>query len=190
MRYKFLIYSVVIVLSVTLFSCAPLRNVHKTEQKEQIIVDNSITELIKTEIKKQISSINQTTIEFYPPKTVYTVDTVSTLYTENNSSKPKMEQKPKESVVTVDSIHTNIPKKPPDISVNQPIKSITTTQINTKTDKITKKDSIILSDIVHTIDTDYTEKTEDKPFNFVSSIKWIAIVLAIILLTILILKFR
>ncbi|MFR9495577.1 MAG: hypothetical protein SNG81_04295 [Rikenellaceae bacterium] len=164
------------------FSCASLKNVQRKEQKEEVTVDNSLTELVRTEIEQQISSINQTVVEFYPQERVYSVDTVSTL-------PAQIAPKVKKSVDSVESVHTETPirpKKPP----NQQVKKITTTQIDIKSDKITQKDSVTVSDIVHTVDTDYTEETEEKPSNFVSSIKWIAITLGIILLIIIVIKFR
>ena len=182
-----------VILSILFFaiSCSPLKKVQRSEDRKQTIIDNSISELVKTEIEKQISSINQTVVEFYEPKTVYSVDTLPTLYSKTDKSG----QKSKKSVDSVDSIDTVYtvntklkPKKPPNLVVNQPVKRITTTEIRTQNDKTTQTDSITVSDIVDSIDTVHTEKIDENPSNFIIAIKWIAICLGVILLIIIIIK--
>lgn len=175
MKYKLLKFCVVLVLSMITYSCAPLRKVNKEEYREQVITDNSIAELVKTEIQRQIGTISQTTIEFYPEINKTNVDTFLVVDTDNI---PKVSES------------TLRPKKPPSLTINQPIKKIITTQVDVETDNIKREDRVSVSDIIDVKDTDYKEETNDKPSGFSTSIKWIAIILAIILLIIIILKFR
>lgn len=144
-------------------------------------MDKSIEELVSVEIERQIASLRQTRVEFYPPNIVYSIDTLSTPPTLKSEISPQNSEKPKDSVQcrTLSTLKT-LPI--------QGVKSITTTEIVTKADKIAQKDSITHKDIVHTINTDYTEKIAEKPPAGVVWIKWVVVTLVVILIIIILLK--
>ncbi len=172
---KNLILSILWFFLMMLFaSCSSLKEIKKTEQLKEQTLDKSISELVRLEIDKQLLSINQTTIEYYPPELGF--------YNHINPPTPK-----EGCVVKYDSLSKR-PKKPPASNISQPIKSITSTQINTQSNNITTTDSISKLDISNTFDSNLKEIQEDKPSNFTMICKWIAIALGLILILILILK--
>ncbi len=167
---------ILIILSLLLLSCASLKSVRHSERHQQVVVDNSLTEVVRTEIERQIGSLNQTVVEFYPPHTRCRV-------TPTPRERPDKEQEEQDEEETEDD-------EPQPRQERPPIKSITTTQITTHADRATQSDSTKLSDIVEHIDTNTKEQTEEQPSNFVLSIKWLAIIMGVILIIILILKLR
>lgn len=53
---------------VLLSACSPLKRIQQSEKKDSVVVDKTITELVRTEVEKQIGSLSQTIVEFYPPQ--------------------------------------------------------------------------------------------------------------------------
>ncbi len=174
---------ILIILGLLLVACASLKSIHHSESQQKVVVDNSLTEVVRTEIERQIGSLNQTVVEFYPPPIGYRV----TPKPREHSEKEKEEQEDDEDE-EVEPIAK--PERPPTLQLQQPIKSITTTQITTNTARASLSDSTKLNDIVEHIDTDTEEQVGEQPSNFVLSIKWLAILLGILLLIILTVKLR
>ena len=160
--------SVVIVLSVTLYACSSPKNIQAIEQTQQLTQDKSLSDLVRSEVERQISSMKQTVVEYYPLSTVYTVETLS----------PR-NREPKEPKL----------KKPPDEEVPQGIKSITTTEVHMDTHKSVETQLSNQKDIVQCSDTDNTVHTKEKPSNAAVIIKWLGIIFGILLIITIILKF-
>ncbi len=160
--------SVVIVLSITLYACSSPKSLQATEQTQQLTQDKSLSDLVRSEVERQISSMKQTVVEYYPPNTVYTVDTLSPRNREPKDPKSK---------------------KPPDEEVPQAIKSITTTEVHIETNKSSETQLSNQKDIVQCSDTDNTINTKEKPSNAAVIIKWFGIIFGILLIITIILKF-
>ncbi len=168
MRKSLPIISVVIVLSVTLYACATPKSIQATEQTQQLMQDKSLSELVRSEVERQIASVRQTVVEYYPPSTVCSVDTLSPRNREPSGPKPK---------------------KPPDEETPQAIKSITTTEVLIESGKVVDTAASNQKDIVQCSDTDNTVHTKEKPSNATVIIKWIGIIFGILLIITIILKF-
>lgn len=58
----------ILLFIVLLSACSPLKRIHRSEKKDSVVVDKTVTELVRTEVEKQIGSLSQTIVEFYPPQ--------------------------------------------------------------------------------------------------------------------------
>lgn len=177
----YILFSLLILSTMTtlFLSCSPLRQVQRAERKQEQVVDKSIEELVSVEIDRQVASFRQTRVEFYPSNIVY-VDTLTKLESEfplQNGERTK-DSVQRQTLSTVRILPV------------QGVKSITTTDILTKADKISQRDSSTQTDIVHTTHTNYTEKIAEKPPATTQAIKWIALSLIAVLLILIILRIR
>ncbi|MFR9505881.1 MAG: hypothetical protein SNI32_07360 [Rikenellaceae bacterium] len=175
---------ILIILGILLVACASLKSIHHSESQQKVVVDNSIVEVVRTEVERQIGSLNQTVVEFYPPPIGYRV----TPKPREHSEKEREEQEDDDEDEDAEPIAK--PERPPTLQPQQPIKSITTTQITTNTARATLSDSTKLNNIVEHTGTNTEEQVGEQPSNFVLSIKWLAILLGILLIIILIIKIR
>lgn len=58
----------ILLFIVLLSACSPLKRIQRSEKKDSVVVDKTVTELVRTEIEKQIGSLSQAIVEFYPPQ--------------------------------------------------------------------------------------------------------------------------
>lgn len=58
----------ILLFIVLLSACSPLKRIQRSEKKDSVVVDKTVKELVRTEIEKQIGSLSQTIVEFYPPQ--------------------------------------------------------------------------------------------------------------------------
>lgn len=149
----------ILLFIVLLSACSPLKQIQRSEKKDSVVVDNTVTELVRTEIEKQIGSLSQTIVEFYSPQELPII----------NSPVPK--------------IYGDSTK-----FVAVPIKRIVHTEINTQSDKSTVIDSIVHQNIQTQVKTNVTEQIAEKPPAAVSWIKWAAIALIVILIILIVIK--
>lgn len=150
----------ILLFIVLLSACSPLKRIQRSETKDSVVIDKTVTELVRTEVEKQIGSLSQTVVEFYPPQELPTISIPS----------PKVHS---------DSV---IPK------VLAPIKRIVRTEINTQSDKSTVTDSTVHQNIQTQVKTDVAEQIVEKPPAAVSWIKWAAIALIVILIILIVIK--
>lgn len=58
----------ILLFIVLLSACSPLKQIQRSEKRDSVVVDKTVTELVRTEIEKHIGSLSQTIVEFYPPQ--------------------------------------------------------------------------------------------------------------------------
>lgn len=58
----------ILLFIVLLSACSPLKRIQRSEKKDSVVVDKKVTELVRTEVEKQIGSLSQTIVEFYSPQ--------------------------------------------------------------------------------------------------------------------------
>ena len=56
-----------ILLAVAAGGCSPLRNINAERHATLDIADSTLTALVRQELERQVTSLTQTVIEFYPP---------------------------------------------------------------------------------------------------------------------------
>ena len=56
-----------ILLAVAAGCCSPLRNINAERHATLDIADSTLTALVRQELERQVTSLTQTVIEFYPP---------------------------------------------------------------------------------------------------------------------------
>ncbi|WP_143813343.1 hypothetical protein [Parabacteroides provencensis] len=150
----------ILLFIVLLSACSPLKRIQRSEKKDSVVIDKTVTELVRNEVEKQIGSLSQTVVEFYPPQELPTI----------NIPSPKVQS---------DSVN---PK------VVAPIKRIVRTEINTQSDKSTVTDSTVHQNIQAQVKTDVVEQIAEKPPAVVSWMKWAAIALIVILIILIVIK--
>ncbi|WP_158228493.1 hypothetical protein [Parabacteroides provencensis] len=151
----------ILIFLLLLCSCSPLKRIQRSEKKDSVVVDKTVTELIRNEVERQIGSLSQTIVEFYPPQEFPIID------------------KPQEVKIRSDSTVAISPL---------PIKRIIRTEINTQSDKSSVTDSIVHQNIQTQVKTDVAEQIVEKPPAAVSWIKWAAIALVVILIILIVIK--
>lgn len=149
----------ILLFIVLLSACSPLKQVQRSEKKDSVVVDKTVTELVKTEIEKQIGSLSQTIVEFYPPQ---------------------------ELPIIISPTPKNYDDSTKFVAV--PIKRIVHTEINTQSDKSTVIDSIVQQNVETQVKTDVAEQIAEKPPAVVSWMKWAAIALVVILIILIVIK--
>lgn len=143
-----------------LCSCSPLKQVQRNEKKDSVVVDKTVTELVRNEVQKQIGSLAQTVVEFYPPQELPTIG--------------------------IPEINIICDSASPEVAI--PIKRIIHTEINTKSDRSSVTDSIVHQDIETSVNTNIAEQVVEKHPAAVSWIRWVAIALCAIVLILIIIK--
>lgn len=150
----------ILLFIVLLSACSPPKRIQRNETKDSVVIDKTVTELVRNEVEKQIGSLSQTIVEFYPPQELPAISIPS----------PKVQG---------DSVS---PK------VVAPIKRIVRTEINTQSDRSIVTDSIVHQNIQTQVKTDVAEQIAEKPPAAVSWIKWAAIALIVILIILIVIK--
>lgn len=143
-----------------LCSCSPLKQIQRSEKKDSVVVDKTVTELVRNEVEKQIVSLSQTIVEFYPRQELPTIS-IPDHKDHSDSLSPK---------------------------VVAPIKRIVRTEINTQSNRATTTDSTVHQNIETHVKTDLAEQIAEKPPAAVSWIKWVAIALVVILIILIVIK--
>lgn len=151
----------ILLFIVLLSACSPLKQIQRSETKDSVVIDKTVTELVRIEVEKQIASLSQTIVEFYPPQELPIID------------------KPQKVKIRSDS---TVPVIPPSL------KRIIRTEINTQSDRSTVTDSIVQQNIETSVKTDIAEKVVEKPPVAVSWIKWATISLIVILIILIVIK--
>lgn len=151
----------ILLFIVLLSACSPLKRMQRSEQKESMVIDKSVTELVRNEVEKQIGSLSQTVVEFYPPQELPIMGKLQEIKIKSDSIKP---------IVVL------------------PIKRIVRTEINTQSDKTIATDSTVHQNIETQVKADATEQIAEKPPAAVSWIKWAAIALIAILIILIVIK--
>lgn len=150
----------ILIFLLLLCSCSPLKRIQRSETKDSVVIDKTVTELVRNEVEKQIGSLSQTVVEFYPPQELPTISIPS----------PKVQS---------DSVSSK---------VVAPIKRIIRTEINTQSDKSSVSDSTVHQNIQTQVKTDVAEQIVEKPPVAVSWIKWATISLIVILIILIVIK--
>lgn len=134
----------ILLFIVLLSACSPLKRVQRSEKKDSVVIDRTVTELVRNEVERQIGSLSQTIVEFYPPQELPAIS-ITDRKVHSDSVSPK---------------------------VVAPIKRIVRTEINTQSDKSSVTDSIVHQNIQTQVKTDVAEQIVEKPPAAVSWIKW------------------
>ena len=150
----------ILLFIVLLSACSPLKRIQRSETKDSAVIDKTVTELVRNEVEKQIGSLSQTIVEFYPPLELPAIS-IPDRKVHSDSLSPK---------------------------VVAPIKRIIRTEINTQSDKLTITDSTVRQNIQTQVKTDLTERIVEKPPAAISWIKWVAIALVVILIILIVIK--
>lgn len=151
----------ILIFLLLLCSCSPLKRIQRSEKTDSVVVDKTVTELVRNEVEKQIGSLSQVIVEFYPPQELPII------------SKSQEVRIRSDSTVSV---------------ISPPIKRIIHTEINTQSDKSSVTDSIVHQNIQTQVKTDATEQIAEKPPAAISWIKWTAIALIVILIILIVIK--
>lgn len=164
-----------LILTIAASGCSPLRSTQTERHEAFTISDSTLTELFRQEFERQIGTLRQTVVEFYPPAV---------------RPNPGDEQLPDPA----DTLRTLFP--PPKIpavdSPRQSVKRIIYTEASVQHDKSTQTDSISRSRINTAARNDTRIVTEEKPSSGVVWLRWAAALagLVLLLLIILFLKLR
>lgn len=151
----------ILLFIVLLSACSPLKRIQRSETKDSVVVDKTVTELVRNEVEKQIGSLSQVIVEFYPPQELPII---------SKSQEVKIRS---DSTVSV---------------ISPPIKRIIHTEINTQSDKSTVTDSTVHQNIQTQVKTDLAEQIAEKPPAAVSWMRWAAIALIVILIILIVIK--
>lgn len=161
-----------LILTIAASGCSPLRSTQTQRHEALAISDSTLTELFRQEFERQIGTLRQTVVEFYPPAEL---------------PKPGDEPLPD----PVDTLRTLFPPKiPATNTIRQPVKRITYTEASVQNDKSTQTDSISHSRIHTAARNDTRIVTEEKPSSGVAWLRWAAALAGLVLLIILFLKLR
>ena len=150
----------ILIFLLLLCSCSPLKRIQRSETKDSVVIDKTVTELVINEVEKQIGSLSQTIVEFYPPQELPAIR-IPALKVHSDSVSPK---------------------------VVAPVKRIVRTEINTQSNRTTTIDSTVHQNIQTQVKTDLAEQIAEKPPAAVSWIKWTAISLIVILIILIVIK--
>lgn len=150
----------ILLFIVLLSACSPLKQIQRSETKDSVVIDKTVTELVRNEVEKQIGSLSQTIVEFYSPQELPAIS-IPDRKVHSDSVSPK---------------------------VVVPVKRIVRTEINTQSDRATVTDSTVHQNIQTQVKTDVAEQIVEKPPAAVSWIKWAAIALIVILIILIVIK--
>ena len=156
-------FIIILIFILCLSSCSALRHVRSAEQVDSSAVDKTTVFVRDTVVNVVNQVVTQTVIEYYPVH--------DTVYLET----------PAVAVPIPSEVAT---------SVQQPIKSITRTEIRTEAVASAAKDSVIQKDTAEKVSKECDTETKDSAPPAVTSIKWISIVLALIALCVIIILVR
>ena len=158
---------ITLTLATATLGCSPLKNAQTERHIDVAIADSTLTRLIRSEIERSITTLNQTVVEFYPPQ----------------PEQPKESSKEKEQKA--------VATPPPAPRPRGAVKRITKTEVVNGTESKSNTDSISHSRINTAARCDEQSSLEESPNTSGSSwLKWCAGCLALLLLIIAILKFK
>ena len=153
--------------------CSPLRSTRSERQETLAISDSTLTTLFRQELERQVGTLRQTVVEFYPLA---------------EYPEPSDERLPN----LTDTLRAVLPppKIPAANSSRQPVKRITYTEVSMQNDRTILTDSISHSRINTAARNDVQEQTDEQPSSGAAWLKWATALVALTLLLLLFLKLR
>ena len=161
-----------ILLAATACGCSPLREMHSDRRTDIRIADSTLTERIRQEFERQLATLRQTVVEFYPQV----------------QWPPSSEDEP---ILPPDTLNPLLP--PPKIpATSRPaVRRIIHTEAIAAHDRTMLSDSISRSRILAAARNDEHTALEERPNPAATSwLKWTAACLLLVLLILLWLKLR
>ena len=151
----------------TTLGCSPLKKAQHERHVDMVIADSTLTRLVRSELERTMTTLNQTVVEFYPPQP----------------------EPPKES--SKDQEQKAVATPPPAPRPRGAVKRIVKTEVVNGTESKSTTDSLSHSRINTAARCDEQSSLDESPNTSGSSwLKWCAGCLALILLIIAILKFK
>ena len=151
----------------TTLGCSPLKKAQHERHVDVVIADSTLTRLVRSELERTMTTLNQTVVEFYPPQ----------------PEQPKESSKEKEQKA--------VATPPPAPRPRGAVKRIVKTELVNGTESKSNTDSLSHSRINAAARCDEQSSLEESPNTSGSSwLKWCAGCLALLLLIIAILKFK
>ena len=151
----------------TTLGCSPLKKTQHERHVDVVIADSTLTRLVRSELERTMTTLNQTVVEFYPPQ----------------PEQPKEPSKDKEQKA--------VATPPPAPRPRGAVKRIVKTEVVNGTESKSNTDSLSHSRINTAARCDEQSSLDESPNTSGSSwLKWCAGCLALILLIIAILKFK
>ncbi len=151
----------------TTLGCSPLKKAQHERHVDVVIADSTLTRLVRSELERTMTTLNQTVVEFYPPQ----------------PEQPKEPSKDKEQKA--------VATPPPAPRPRGAVKRIVKTEVVNGTESKSNTDSLSHSRINTAARCDEQSSLDESPNTSGSSwLKWCAGCLALILLIIAILKFK
>ena len=151
----------------TTLGCSPLKKAQHERHVDVVIADSTLTRLVRSELERTMTTLNQTVVEFYPPQP----------------------EPPKES--SKDQEQKAVPTPPPAPRPRGAVKRIVKTEVVNGTESKSNTDSLSHSRINTAARCDEQSSLDESPNTSGSSwLKWCAGCLALLLLIIAILKFK
>ena len=151
----------------TTLGCSPLKKAQHERHVDVVIADSTLTRLVRSELERTMTTLNQTVVEFYPPQ----------------PEQPKESSKEKEQKA--------VATPPPAPRPRGAVKRIVKTEVVNGTESKSTADSLSHSRINTAARCDEQSSLDESPNTSGSSwLKWCAGCLALILLIIAILKFK
>ena len=158
---------ITLTLATATLGCAPLKETHSEKHTEITIADSTLTRLMRAELDRSLTTLNQTVVEFYPPQPA------------PEEKEKKQEDKPVAVVVP--------PVTPPTCGA---VKRIVKTEVVNGTESKSTTDSLSHSRINTAARCDEQSSLEETPNTSGSSwLKWGAGCLTLLLIIIIVLKF-
>ena len=151
----------------TTLGCSPLKKAQHERHVDVVIADSTLTRLVRSELERTMTTLNQTVVEFYPPQ----------------PEQPKESSKEKEQ--------NAVATPPPAPRPRGAVKRIVKTEVVNGTESKSTTDSLSHSRINTAARCDEQSSLDESPNTSGSSwLKWCAGCLALLLLIIAILKFK
>ena len=151
----------------TTLGCSPLKKAQHERHVDVVIADSTLTRLVRSELERTMTTLNQTVVEFYPPQ----------------PEQPKESSKEKEQKA--------VATPPPAPRPRGAVKRIVKTEVVNGTESKSTTDSLSHSRINTAARCDEQSSLDESPNTSGSSwLKWCASCLALLLLIIAILKFK
>ena len=170
---------ILIALMCLMAGCKPLLKTQTKQHNNVVVVDSTITQVIKKELEKQLLQINTTIIEF--EQNSNNEACISDFGNDSTNIRNKTANNGNYMIVISND-------KP--IEVTQPIKRIIKTELVQRIDKVVEVDSTERKQL-NVIDKTQTDiKTKEQPSNFVKGAKWIGVILVVVLLIFILLKYK
>ena len=158
---------ITLTLATATLGCAPLKETHSEKHTEITIADSTLTRLMRAELERTMTTLNQTVVEFYPPQPA------------PEEKEKKQEDKPVAVVVP--------PVTPP---TRGAVKRIVKTEVVNGTESKSTTDSLSHSRINTAARCDEQSSLEETPNTSGASwLKWGSGCLALLLIIIIVLKF-